>query len=211
MGTADSLTLFPLGPTGPSGPAGPGSPFRPWEQKRKILKYKSCQWERWVAPFFPNICVITRVAMSISSSCKKFSCLSQSISGIRANDLARTPNVIPPNLWANDLGGGGTAPPCGSSGQSQVSSQVVKCKRRTAVIKSDSWQMRPDAYRQPEFAAIPVRCDTFGPVATPLWELVWKMTAGVVRKMTRKRDDSLWLNLDSEKLLIANHTSAEDD
>lgn len=77
--------------------------------------------------------------------------------------------------------------------------------------------MRPDAYRQPEFAAIPVRCDTFRPVATPLWELVGEMTVGgnrvvgVVRKMTRKRDDSSWLNLDSEKLLIANHTSAEDD
>lgn len=78
--------------------------------------------------------------------------------------------------------------------------------------------MRPDAYRQPEFAAIPVRCDTFGPVAAPLWELVGKITVGggnrvvgVVRKMTRKRDDSSWLNLDSEKLLLANHTSAEDD
>lgn len=49
--------------------------------------------------------------------------------------------------------------------------------------------MRPDVYRQPEFAASPVRCDTFGPVAEPLWKLVGngKRAAGVVRKMTQKR------------------------
>lgn len=66
-------------------------------------------------------------------------------------------------------------------------------------------------YRQPEFAASPVRCDTFGPVAAPLWKLFGngKRAAGVVHKMTQKRDDSSQLNLDSE-LLIVNHTSAED-
>lgn len=36
--------------------------------------------------------------------------------------------------------------------------------------------MRPDVYRQLEFAASPVRRDTFGPVATPLWKVVEKMT-----------------------------------
>lgn len=71
--------------------------------------------------------------------------------------------------------------------------------------------MRPGAYRQPEFVAIPVRCDTSGPVAMLLWELVRKMTAGVVHKMNRKRDNLSWSNLDSGKLLIANHTSEEDD
>lgn len=66
--------------------------------------------------------------------------------------------------------------------------------------------------------ARPVRCDTFGPVALQLWKLVGKRTgggkraAGAVCKMKRKNGNNLSrLNLDPERLLIANHISAEED